>query len=277
VRTVIKLSVVNIFVGTLLALPIAFLLDHFKAKLLILNCFTLVVSLVQEICLLYSAYKSLKWLYENISTTFDLIFVFISYFIFMAAYHCLLLPLNGELNEDTFKERCFYISIILLFRNSSWFFILQMKTIGKTDKTHLIKNRETRECLKNLKMILSCNLGYLTFMDYLEESFEDGEAIGELFSLLVIRKITRKKGKPVKDIDEEIRSLCIRNTHIKSQIDISFWELNDTTFDYIMNVVNKKLEIYFKEFKKSAVYMKLRRRLIHKELVNERLQYADLI
>jgi hypothetical protein len=195
----------------------------------------------------------------------------------MAAYHFLLLPLNEDLSMNVFKTRCFYISLLLLFRNFLWLLVLEVRIFGKMDKGYLVKNRETRECLNNLQMVLSCNLSYITFTDYLRESFEDGEAMADLFSLLLTRKLAKKKNEIVEDIDEEIRNFCISNSHIKSRLDFSRWELNDMAFDAITNVVKKELEIYFEDFKKTVAYRKLRRRLIHKELANERLQYADLI
>lgn len=280
VRFVLMISAIGILIGTAISVLIVKLPsspDRFDVQLLTVNCLTLVVSSALEGCLLHSAFKGLKWLNENVSSTAELMFVLVDYFVFLVVYHCMVLPWNGELSKEKFKERCFFIGLILIIRNVIWLCCLQRRLLNQGDRSYLVSNRETRECIKSLHMTMSCKHSYLAFAHYLGGHHEDGETMLTLFSLLVIRKARKRRREELKAVEEEIQELCVSNVHVKSCIDVSHWEMNDMAFDAVMAVAKKKLEACFEEFKKSGAYRELRKSLIRKERINEKLQYADLI
>eukprot|EP00826_Nyctotherus_ovalis_P003710 TRINITY_DN10763_c0_g1_i2.p1 TRINITY_DN10763_c0_g1~~TRINITY_DN10763_c0_g1_i2.p1 ORF type:complete len:273 (+),score=83.43 TRINITY_DN10763_c0_g1_i2:586-1404(+) len=271
------ISVISILIGTVISILIVKLSNSFDVQLLVINSLTLAVSSALEGCLLYSAFKGLKWLNENVSSTVELMFVLADYFVFLIVYHSMVLPWNGEISEKKFKERCFFIGLILIIRNVIWLGCLQKRLLGQEDKSYLVSNRETRECIKNLHMTMSCKYSCSAFAHYLSGHHEDGETMFSLFSLLVIRKARKRRREELSAVEEEIQELCVSNVHVRSCIDISHWEMNDMAFDAVMTVAKKKLEECFEEFKKSGAYRELRKALIRKERINEKLQYADLI
>eukprot|EP00826_Nyctotherus_ovalis_P029194 TRINITY_DN2302_c0_g7_i2.p1 TRINITY_DN2302_c0_g7~~TRINITY_DN2302_c0_g7_i2.p1 ORF type:complete len:325 (+),score=41.30 TRINITY_DN2302_c0_g7_i2:313-1287(+) len=251
--------------------------NSIEMHFVILTTFTLFVGSICQLVLLVKSFQSVGHLYENITITFELIIVLVTYFLILGAFNILIILTANEFNLKLFSEvdlrdivpAC---ATMLLIRNVVWITVTVFFPIKRRNKFFVIEYSENPECSRNIEVALCSKIGYAYFAKFIcEKYYPNGCELLNLFCLLMIWKEKEIYGKNIVEIEEEIKKFYNTSQSIKNTIHF--------TKDYVhlMKIVLKRLKAHYSEFRYSSYYKKLNRALKRKQIINERLRFANLI
>ena len=220
VRFTIAVGGVSLVLGIITIIIICQPNRNLRDKLLILNAFTLILGFAQQCQVSYYSVKSFLWIHDYFNITYELFTILALYFLFLFSYHCFTVFFVSTIEISYYMTNLQNMVSLLALRNIAWVISMVIFLKRNPTKVYITGFHETRDCIKTLEMTLSFRLGYLNLANYIEENYDEGSVIIELFSLLMTRKEKRKKDLNVAELEGQIKRLCENNAHIMCIIDI---------------------------------------------------------
>eukprot|EP00826_Nyctotherus_ovalis_P053877 TRINITY_DN7031_c0_g3_i2.p1 TRINITY_DN7031_c0_g3~~TRINITY_DN7031_c0_g3_i2.p1 ORF type:complete len:309 (-),score=44.16 TRINITY_DN7031_c0_g3_i2:69-995(-) len=267
-----------VFVGLFIlisATSILFIVEYEKYQIETLNVFTISLSSILLLLILHACFKSLKQINEPLSIFDELLIIILGYFFMQLAYHTIIF-MDPDISCG-FHSRSQLLGMVLLIRNAVWLLCALIVPFAKYSDELLASYRETKTCAKSLEVVLCSKLGYLYFVSYIEEHHGEGKDIIQLFNLLIIRKEREKERVGRSEIEQIITQLCDTSPVINKLFEDNGYGIEGRNYNKIIPIVMEKLNEYFESFVGSDYHAELQQKLLIKEIVNERLQQADLI
>ena len=267
VRRAIVFSICIFFIGLPLIFFIYWNQCNLVLQLLTLNISTILLNAIQQFLLFFTALRNIQWIHENVSTVKELIKVLLGHFGILIVYHAY------TIHSTDYIKKLPALALLLIIRNTIWISVSVILPFSSSYDDFSVNNKETRSCAESLEMTLSSKLSFICFSNYIEDNSPEERAIIDLYCLLMLRKMKKKRGDNVKAIEDEIANL----SETKKYVSVNEIVFTNKIYDALIAIVMEKLGTYFKKFTESSIYGELAEVLIYKEIVNERLHLANLI
>ena len=261
--------------------------------LFVINMFTLILSTIVHLMLFVCSLSLLSFAGDPICPHLEFTVVLCVSFVVSIIYHA---PMINAIRQDKLDSSLTTFGLCamaLMFRNLLCIVLSIAYPIQRTNRCYLIPYGETRECAKSLELVLCSRLAYQCFAGYVKEELgAEGERLTSLYNQLKLYEHKINKRDPACEMGREIIGSCEGIGEIVKIPRQTLEEVKERNkelegvgesrhlkniFAPVLVLVMEKLQELFKSFKETEWYEELIDNLMDREIVNERLQQANVL